>query len=100
MFVADLHGQTTVPVVLNSTFIGATMIASAGLLSAWHYARYRAQLFLREYRLERILLTWGLVWWAAAVHHEVTLHAPARQELALFILAAAASALALAHACV
>tara|TARA_R110002096_G_scaffold5159_2_gene24082 strand:- start:2967 stop:5639 length:2673 start_codon:yes stop_codon:yes gene_type:complete len=98
VFVADLHGQTTVPVVLNSTFIGATMIASAGLLSAWHYARYRAQLFLREYRLERILLTWGLVWWAAAVHHEVTLHAPARQELALFILAAAASALALAHA--
>jgi len=98
LFVADLPAQTTAPAVLNSTFIGTTLIAAAGLLSAWHYARYRARLFGREYHLERILLTWGLVWWAAAIHHEVTLHAPATQETAFFIVAAAASALALAHA--
>ncbi len=97
LFVTGVHSQTTVPVVLNSTFIGAAMIAAAALLSAFHYARYRAHLLPVEARLEWILLAWGLAWWASAVHHEVSLHARATHELAYLILAASASALALAH---
>jgi uncharacterized membrane protein len=97
LFVVGTDSQTTVPVVLNSAFIGAAMIAAAGLLSAYLYARYRTQLYPRESRVEPVLIAWGLLWWAAAVHHEVTLHAQNAHELALFILAATTSALALGH---
>jgi len=96
LFLLQRESQVTVPVVINSAFVGLVMISLAGLITAWLYARYRDRLYQIESRLELTLLVWGIAWWAAAVHHEVDLHAHSPEDLAWYVLLAGASALALA----
>ena len=51
--------------MLNGIFLGAIIVAVAGLFIAWHI-QSRPGGSLREDRLSRPFLAWGLVWWYGA----------------------------------
>ncbi len=58
--------------VLNGLFIGALVIAVAGLFTAWYVHHHRDQLYgPLEPRLHPFFLIWGLLWWYGAWLFEI-----------------------------
>jgi len=92
-----LHGdlQTTAPAVINSAYIGSIMIAVAGLLSAYLYARYAVVTRPYEDILEYIFLAWGLVWWVGAGVNEISDHVVQPNHIAALIAFTGLSAVGL-----
>lgn len=88
--------QTTTPVLFNSAYVGSIMIAIAGVLSAYLYARYRLVVHRHEEWLENVFLAWGLLWWFGAGANEIFRHLPSTVETAALIAFATASLLGLA----
>lgn len=95
LFFLQAEVQTTTPAVFNSAYVGSIMIAAAGLLSAYLYARYRVAVHRYEEPLEIVLLAWGLIWWLGAGINEIVRHLPAADEGAALIAFSAFSALGL-----
>ncbi|MDH5179416.1 MAG: DUF2339 domain-containing protein [Gammaproteobacteria bacterium] len=74
--------------ILNGNFMGAAMIAVAGLLSAWLMFRQKSQLRNFEQGWDIVLLCWGIVWWWFAGTHEIdvfTRHEPGTKLNLVFI---------------
>ncbi len=92
-FVLHADVQTTTPMLFNSAYLGCIMIAVAGVVSAYLYARHRPVLFSYESSLEFLLLGWGLLWWFGAGANEIILHLDRTNEIAGLIGFAALSAL-------
>ena len=81
--------------VLNSTFLGSTMIAAGGVLSA--YQLFTAREIRRRWEdpLEWVLLVWGLLWWSRAVGTEIDRIVDAQVEVQVLVLATAITAVLL-----
>ncbi len=90
---------STVP-LLNSDFVGATLLGLAGLYSAWVLSRDRALLRPAEQIASPILFAWGCAWWLAAGSREIARWLPAEMQSAALVayLALTAAAFALAEA--
>jgi uncharacterized membrane protein len=87
----------TVP-MLNSDFVGATLLGLAGLYSAWLLSRERAVLRQPEQLASPLLFAWGCAWWLAAGSREIVRWVPAEMQSAAFVAFLALSAVAFACA--
>ncbi|THF63314.1 DUF2339 domain-containing protein [Pseudothauera rhizosphaerae] len=94
-FLLDLPGGGDLP-LLNAQFLGCTLIAFAGLFSAWYLARHGKALHDAERAAAPALLIWGLGWWVAAGLLQAGHHLPYPVEVNAFLLFLAISAAALA----
>lgn len=56
--------------ILNGIFVGAVIVAVSGLFIAWQL-QGRSGVSLREARLSRPFLAWGLLWWYGAFVLEI-----------------------------
>jgi uncharacterized membrane protein len=68
------HAARTLATVVpfaNGGFLGAALIAIAGWLSAWRYARDGAMARPGESVVAPLALAWALLWWVAAGVHEI-----------------------------
>ncbi len=94
-FLLDLPGGGTLP-LLNAQFLGCSLIAFAGLFSAWYLDRQRDAVHRLEHAVAPVLLTWGLGWWAAAGALQIDRHLayPLAANAFLLFLACSAGALA------
>src|SRR5438874_8120146 len=57
--------------LLNSAFVGAALIAGAGLVSAWVLDRNAAALRPWEHAIAPLVLAWGALWWLVAGGREI-----------------------------
>ncbi len=57
--------------LLNSDFVGASLVGLAGLFSAWFLQRRRDDLTESERTWAILLLAWGTLWWLGAGWREV-----------------------------
>ncbi|MCM8594994.1 DUF2339 domain-containing protein [Accumulibacter sp.] len=62
--------------VLNSVWLGALLLAIAGLFSGWLLQIRRPGLVPAERWLAHALLAWGVVWWVGGGLHEIDRHVP------------------------
>src|SRR6266550_1012680 len=90
----------TIPAVplLNSNFVGATLLGLAGLYSAWLLWRERAVVGPSEQIAPPLLFAWGCAWWLAAGWREIDRWIPAEMQLAALVAFLALSAVAFAFA--
>nr|WP_249116012.1 DUF2339 domain-containing protein [Azoarcus sp. L1K30] len=100
LFAADLaqhDGLRNLP-VMNSAFLGSTMIAGAGFVSAWLAAR-QPQIAKCSQRITHALLAWAWLWWLGGAWAEIDTHlATGYQPAAALALFALSGALACALA--
>ena len=61
----------------NAGFMGAVLLAVAGLLSAWLASRPQPLLRTFPFDFAPLLLTWGLLWWYFGFGHELQRALPA-----------------------
>jgi len=97
-FLLDLYRPYGDLPILNSVFLGATLISVAGLFTAWQLHHQRAHLRRYEYGFEYAMLGWGLIWWFAFGVREIDHHVDyvyAFNATLLFFVASAAVLLAL-----
>lgn len=82
------------PPVLNATYLGATIIALAGLTSG--YVLSRAQDRLRDYEtpFEIIALAWGVLWWLVGGMNEIGRFYHGQEEVVRVLLFVAVSTMA------
>jgi uncharacterized membrane protein len=85
--------------LLNSNFVGATLLGLAGLYSAWLLSRERAALRPPEQIASSLLFAWGCAWWLAAGSREIVRWVPLEMHIAALVafLALSAAAFALAE---
>ena len=77
------HWHEDLRFLINSTAIGALLLALAGFASAWSYQR-RSRI-----EIALVYYLWGLLWWLGGLVHEITRFFPYRTEGdALLVLAA------------
>jgi uncharacterized membrane protein len=57
--------------ILNSNFVGATLVGLAGLYSAWILWRERATVSQVEQVASALFFGWGCLWWLAAGWREI-----------------------------
>jgi uncharacterized membrane protein len=62
-FLLDVRGGTGGLPVLNSLYLGAVMVAAAGLFCSLYLERYREQVSRTEAWLAKALFIWGVLWW-------------------------------------
>jgi uncharacterized membrane protein len=84
--------------VLNSEFVGATLIAGAGLLSARLLHLHRDALRELERALVPAAFAWGVVWWLVAGGREIERWIAPQAQLAVAVALLAGTALAFAFA--
>jgi uncharacterized membrane protein len=84
--------------LLNSNFVGATLLGLAGLYSAWLLWRERAVVSASEKFEPPLLFAWGCAWWLAAGWREIDRWVPAEMQLAALVAFLALSAAAFAFA--
>jgi uncharacterized membrane protein len=75
-FVAG-HGAAGVTPVLNSAYIGAVMVAAAGLFCSYYLHKNAARVRPQELAAATVLFVWGVVWWFGAGLIEIDHYAPA-----------------------
>lgn len=71
--------------LLNSRFVGALLIAVAGVFSAWRYHAERAAWRPGEHAVAPLALGWGLLWWLGAGFAEIDRYAAPAHEVALAV---------------
>jgi uncharacterized membrane protein len=84
--------------LLNSNFVGATLLGLAGLYSAWLLWRERALVSPSEQFAPSLLFAWGCAWWLAAGWREIDRWVPAEMQLAALVAFLALTAVAFAFA--
>jgi len=89
---------TAVP-VLNSEFVGATLLALSGLYSAWLLWRSRSTVTEGERSVAVLFFAWGSAWWFFAGWREIERWVPLDLQLAVLVgfFAASAGAFAIAE---
>lgn len=91
LFAADLaqHPDLRTIAVLNSAFLGTTMIAGAGFISAWLASRQTASAYTRH--AGPVLLVWAWLWWLGGAWAEIDTQANTSAQAATQLLLFAAS---------
>lgn len=94
-FLIEAHSRSANWPVLNSVFLGAALVALAGLFSSYYLSRHYA----KEKRWENIAallaLIWGLLWWFFNGFVEIDRYAARAYDTAIVIAFVAVSAAAL-----
>lgn len=95
LFAADLlqNEIARTPPLLNSVFLGSTMIAAAGLASAWFATRPDDQSVLTAWR-RRIgfaMLGWAWLWWLGGAWDEIAAQLSTGMQPAALLLSFATS---------
>ena len=80
--------------MLNSNFVGATLLGLAGLYSAWLLWRRHAAVSAPEQIAAPLLFVWGCVWWLAAGWREIDRWVPMEMQSAAVVAFLALSAVA------
>ncbi|HJQ63162.1 MAG TPA: DUF2339 domain-containing protein, partial [Burkholderiales bacterium] len=80
-FLLDAHGTRAALPVLNSAYLGAVFVSTAGLFSAWYLGRHPGRLGKWQNAVRVALFVWGTLWWFAAGIEEVETHLASRYEL-------------------
>jgi len=83
---------------LNSAFVGAALVAGAGLISAWVLDRNAAALRPWERALAPLVLAWGALWWLVAGGREIDRFIRADAKLAFIVVFLSLTGLAFAFA--
>src|SRR5262249_55475386 len=85
-------------VILNSEFVGATLIALAGLYSAWLLWRRRDEVSDGEKVVAIVLFAWGNAWWLFGGWREIEHWATPEPQLAFLVAFLPVTAVAFAIA--
>lgn len=80
--------------ILNGAYLGALLVAAAGLFSAWYLYRHPEIEGWRD--VSPSVLVWGLVWWCGAGLREIAVHVPGANQLPASLMFAAGTAALLA----
>ncbi|MBX5463221.1 MAG: DUF2339 domain-containing protein [Steroidobacteraceae bacterium] len=94
IFLFDLDSIAAEVPVLNSTFIGGLMIASASVFSAHSLNRARADLRVGESAYVPVLFCWAVLWWLGTGIAEIVRHVPQPYREASTLVLFAATAVA------
>ncbi len=70
-FMSVVDAATGAMPVLNGIYLGAMLIAFAGLFSSFYMQRHGERLRDEEKQLHWLMLGWGLLWWLGAGMHEI-----------------------------
>ena len=81
--------------LLDAPFVGAILIAAAGLWTHRLLSRSRADISEFEKSLTPFAFMWGLVWWVFAAHHEIKLQVPREFTLNAHVMLVSLTALVL-----
>ncbi len=96
-FVGDLGSGAGDTPVLNGIWVGAALVAAAGLFASHYLYRHRDALAPWEGKAHIPLLAWGLLWWFGAGIHEAGRFVT-NEHLALnLVMAFITASLVLAH---
>lgn len=79
-FLLDADAARAALPVLNSAYLGAVFVSTAGLFCAWYLGRHPGTLGKWQGAVGVALFVWGTLWWFAAGVEEVERHLPARYE--------------------
>ncbi|OMH38001.1 DUF2339 domain-containing protein [Motiliproteus sp. MSK22-1] len=71
LYIEDMHRINWDMPLLNSLFLGTTIIAFSGLFSGFYINRHRDKVHSLERRLPVLLLIWGILWWLFGVVREI-----------------------------
>lgn len=97
-YLAGLHALPVGVPLLNSAWIGSTLLAGAGVVSGWWLYRSRAALARYEALAPLVAGLWGLSWWLGGGLAEIDRSVRAPSDFGAALLFASASA-ALLFAC-
>jgi uncharacterized membrane protein len=78
--------------VLNSDFVGAALVAFAGVLTAWLYHRYDDAIDPFERGALPVVFAWGVLWWLGAQWREIRHWLPRETRVSAFVAALAGDA--------
>ena len=92
------HASAGALLILNSEFIGAALVAAAGLVTARVLHRGTGELRPWERTVIPVAFTWGAVWWAIAGIREIDRFVVPDAQLATLAVFLSATALAFAFA--
>jgi uncharacterized membrane protein len=96
-FLDAMHEPTSLTPVINGVFLGAGLIAVAGLFSGYYLHRHRDR-FASAPAESLGAFAWGLLWWFGNGLHEIELHVLGRERFAVAIAFITLSSL-LAYLC-
>jgi uncharacterized membrane protein len=84
--------------LLNSEFVGAALIAAAGLLSAWTVDKNAERLRRWEGSIVPVVFAWGAIWWLIAGGREIDRFVRADVQLGFVVAFLSVTGLAFAFA--
>lgn len=84
-FLEQTGGLTEWP-VLNSIWIGASLVASAGLFSSYYIKTHGLTFFTFLPKLSTPFLIWGLLWWIVNGLLEIQTFVPRSNQLAIILV--------------
>jgi uncharacterized membrane protein len=92
------HAPASALLILNSEFVGAALIAAAGVVTAWILHRGAGELRAWERTIIPVAFAWGVVWWAIAGVREIDRFVVPDVQLAAIVVFLSATAFAFAFA--
>jgi uncharacterized membrane protein len=92
------HTTANARLLLNSEFVGAALIAAAGLLSAWIIDGNPDRLRRWESAIAPVVFAWGAIWWLVAGGREIDRFVRADVQLAFAVAFLSVTGLAFAYA--
>ena len=88
---APASAPAAIPVA-NSAFVGAVLIAIAGLFSAWQMQREASALPDSERTFAGLVFAWGVLWWLCACWREIDRWLPRDAQIPAVVLLLSATA--------
>ncbi len=82
----------------NSAFVGAMLVAIAGLVSAWHLRREESDVPASERVFGGVAFAWGLLWWLYAWWREIDRWLPLEMRVPAVVVLLAITAMLFALA--
>ena len=92
---APASAPAAIPVA-NSAFVGALLVAIAGLFSAWQLQRKASEVSDGERLLSGVVFAWGVIWWLHACWRESDRWLPHDVQIPVFVGLLAVTAVAFA----
>ncbi len=84
--------------IVNSAYVGAVLVALAGLYSAWLLERSHGSVPNAERKIAALALAWGTLWWVVAGWREIERFVAVDVRLPAFVVFLAATAVLFAIA--
>ncbi|MDD2336977.1 MAG: DUF2339 domain-containing protein, partial [Geobacteraceae bacterium] len=92
-FLTDMHGTADSLPLLNSLFLGTSLISLTGVFSAYILHRHKEEILPWESLAGVILLAWGLLWWFGGGLAEIDRHTVEGYRMGIILVFLATSSL-------